>query len=83
MERFVIDSRFVTLLIHSGESISRGQAEALVREALKEAGLQPWPGMSIELFPGHGDTLLMAAPLDGCSVYVADYALPFFGLFTE
>lgn len=83
MENLVIDNRYVTLLIHSDEKITQGKAEELVRSALTLAGLKPWHGMQIELFPGHGDTLLMAAPLDGCSIFIADYALPFFGLFTE
>lgn len=83
MDKIVISSRFITLLIHSDGNISQDTAEALVRSALKHSGLAPWHGIRIELFPGRESTLLMAAPLDGISVRIAPYALPFFGLFTE
>ena len=84
MENLIIDKHFVTLLIHSNRKIGQGEAETLIRSALCFAGLEQWPGMSIELFDGNAGTLVMAKPLDRLSVCIADYALPFFnGLFTE
>lgn len=84
MENQVISSQCVTLLIHNGAGLSRAEAEELVRCALTLGGFSQWSGMSIHMFTGGGDALLMAVPAGGCSAFIADYALPFFEeYFTE
>lgn len=52
-------------------------AAALVRLALAERGLSPWPRTELELFAGEGGSLILARPAPDVSVAVADYALPF------
>ena len=49
----------------------------LVRRALEESGLRPWPRMELELFSGEGGVLILARPAPEFSVSLADYALPF------
>ena len=51
-------------------------AAALVRLALAERGLSPWPRTELELFAGEGGSLILARPAPDVSVAVADYALP-------
>ena len=52
-------------------------AASLVRRALEESGLRPWPRMELELFSGEGGVLILARPAPEFSVSLADYALPF------
>ena len=63
-------------LVVPGEPDMRSAA-ALVRRALAERGLSPWPRTELELFPGEGGSLILARPAPDVSVAVADYALPF------
>ena len=73
----IINHSYVTLLIHKGENMTTEQAEQAVRHALSVCGYDPWESMSIEIFEGGEDSLLIATPRREPQVRIADYALPF------
>jgi hypothetical protein len=53
------------------------QAETLVRAVLSLRGEPVWSSMQIDLFPGSGQSLILARPGDETRVYIADWALRF------
>ena len=78
MELQTIGQGCVALNVHTPVR-SAGEASSLVRAALLLDGLEPWPRMELELFPAAGGTLILARPVGGLLVEIADYALPFLG----
>ena len=72
MELQTIGQGCVALNVHTPVR-SAGEAALLLD------GLEPWPRMELELFPAAGGTLILARPVGGLLVEIADYALPFLG----
>ena len=52
----------VTLLLQNGESLTLPQARQAVRTALETCGYAPWENISLDLFRGAEEALLIAYP---------------------
>ena len=52
-------------------------AALLVRQALTQRGELPWPAAEIEVFPGQGESLLLARPAEEERMYISTAALGF------
>ena len=50
-------------------------AAKLLRRELRERGQRPWPAAEIEVFPGNGESLLLARPAAEERIYISAAAL--------
>lgn len=51
------------------------EAGRLVRRALTDRGETPWPAAEIEVYPGVGESLILAHPAAGERVYISAGAM--------
>ena len=52
-------------------------AARLLRRELRQRGQRPWPAAEIEVFPGQGESLLLARPAEEERMYISTAALGF------
>ena len=48
------------LALLAGEHVTQEEAAGLVRESLKRQGKEVWRDMEVELYPGEGESLVIA-----------------------
>jgi hypothetical protein len=58
----LVTDEAVVLLLPEGGACTPEEARAAVAMSLATAGLTPWSGFHVELYPSHGGTLIMARP---------------------
>ena len=78
MEIQAVCDNFAAILLHSDDILNKERCAYLVRQALRERGIEPWHDMEIECFSGTGATMILARPCAQLEVSIADYAKPFF-----
>jgi len=64
---------YLALIVPGG--LSGREAKELVRRELRNRGEVPWEAMEMELFPGAGNSLLIARRRDKTRVYISAAAL--------
>ena len=65
------------LALLAGEHVTQEEAAGLVRESLKRQGKEVWRDMEVELYPGEGESLVIARRRAEVRMYISDFALRF------
>lgn len=63
MKVHIASGRFVLLEFEEKEEAAPLEAEAAVKDALRDRGLPDWPSVEAECFAGERGTLVFAAPV--------------------
>lgn len=65
------------LALLAREEVTRQEAAALVRANLRRQGKEVWRDMELELYPGAGETLVIARRRNPGRMYISAFALRF------